>query len=88
LTVYADWCGPCKTIAPIYEGLSTKYSRAGLVTFAKVNTDDQKEIAQKYGITALAAPSFVDSSDGNSSPPWISRVAETYARDQVGGLCW
>jgi len=54
---YADWCGPCKTIAPVYEGLSTKYSRQNAVTFAKVNTDNQQAIAKKYNITAM--PTFV-----------------------------
>jgi len=54
---YADWCGPCKTIAPVYEGLSTKYSRQNLVTFTKVNTDQQKDIAQQYSITAM--PTFI-----------------------------
>lgn len=52
IEVYADWCGPCKTIAPIYEGLSTKYSRQNAVTFTKVNTDIQPAIAQQYNITA------------------------------------
>ncbi|KAE9966275.1 hypothetical protein EG328_009031 [Venturia inaequalis] len=51
------WCGPCKQIAPIYEGLSTKYSRPNAVTFAKVNTDSQQAIAQQYNITAM--PTFI-----------------------------
>jgi thiol-disulfide isomerase/thioredoxin len=51
-TVYADWCGPCKQIAPIYEQLSAQLSRPNRITFVKVNTDTQKEIASKYGITA------------------------------------
>ena len=49
---YADWCGPCKQIAPIYEQLSAQLSRPNHITFVKVNTDTQKEIASKYGITA------------------------------------
>ena len=50
--VYADWCGPCKAIAPIYEQLSTKYSKKDAITFAKVNVDQQQQIAQQYGVTA------------------------------------
>jgi thiol-disulfide isomerase/thioredoxin len=50
--VYADWCGPCKAIAPVYESLSTSLSRPNLITFAKVNTDTQREIAAKYTISA------------------------------------
>lgn len=61
-TVYADWCGPCKQIAPIYEQLSQGLSRQNVVTFVKVNTDQQKEIAQAYGVTAL--PTFIVFRDG------------------------
>lgn len=50
--VYADWCGPCKQIAPIYEQLSASLSRPNHITFVKVNVDTQKEIASKYSITA------------------------------------
>ncbi|MCJ1319195.1 hypothetical protein MMC15_004530 [Xylographa vitiligo] len=54
---YADWCGPCKQIAPMYEQLSAQLSRPSKVTFAKVNVDQQTEIAQTYGITAM--PTFM-----------------------------
>ncbi|QIW97137.1 hypothetical protein AMS68_002655 [Peltaster fructicola] len=54
---YADWCGPCKSIAPIYEALSTQLSRPNVITFTKVNVDHQKQIAQMYGITAM--PTFM-----------------------------
>lgn len=54
---YADWCGPCKAIAPVYEQLSSQLSRPGQITFTKVNTDNQKEIAQTYNITAM--PTFM-----------------------------
>ena len=51
-TVYADWCGPCKQVAPVYEQLASSLSRPNQITFSKVNTETQKEIASKYGITA------------------------------------
>jgi thiol-disulfide isomerase/thioredoxin len=51
-TVYADWCGPCKQISPIYEGLSAKHSKPKRVTFTKVNVDNQQAIAQQYGVRA------------------------------------
>ncbi|PMD12139.1 thioredoxin-like protein [Hyaloscypha hepaticicola] len=54
---YADWCGPCKAVAPTYESLSTKYSKPGRVTFTKVNVDNQQAIAQQYGVTAM--PTFL-----------------------------
>ena len=54
---WADWCGPCKAIAPVYEQLSTQLSRPNVITFTKVDTDRQKDIAQTYGITAM--PTFM-----------------------------
>ncbi|TVY85013.1 Thioredoxin [Lachnellula suecica] len=55
--VYADWCGPCKTISPTFESLSTKYSKPNRITFTKVNVDNQQEIAQKYEVRAM--PTFL-----------------------------
>ncbi|KAI4160485.1 MAG: hypothetical protein L6R39_000191, partial [Caloplaca ligustica] len=54
---YADWCGPCRAIAPIYEQLSAQLSRPHKITFAKVDTERQKDVAQTYGVTTL--PTFM-----------------------------
>ena len=48
---YADWCGPCRMVSPIIEQLSKEY--AGKVKFAKVNTDENPDIALKYGIMSI-----------------------------------
>ncbi|KAL2019809.1 hypothetical protein VTK56DRAFT_9160 [Thermocarpiscus australiensis] len=60
---YADWCGPCHQVSPIYEQLSAALSRPNLVTFVKVDTDKQKDIAQAYRVTAL--PTFIVFRNGN-----------------------
>ena len=49
---YADWCGPCKQISPIFEQLAAAESKPGKITFCKVNVDNQKEVAGTYGISA------------------------------------
>ncbi|KAF1344774.1 Allergen Fus c 2, partial [Delphinella strobiligena] len=54
---YADWCGPCKAIAPFYASLASKHSKPNSVTFTKINTDEQRSITQTHGITAM--PSFL-----------------------------
>ncbi|QSZ30130.1 hypothetical protein DSL72_004650 [Monilinia vaccinii-corymbosi] len=54
---YADWCGPCKAIAPTYESLATKHSKPNRVTFTKINVDHQQSIAQRYGVRAM--PTFL-----------------------------
>ncbi|KAK4187129.1 thioredoxin-like protein [Podospora australis] len=60
---WAEWCGPCKAIAPLYAKLSKSYSVPGQLAFAKVDVDASSEIAQKYGVTAM--PSFVFIVDGD-----------------------
>jgi thioredoxin 1 len=53
---YADWCPPCKMVSPILEKLSTEY--AGKVRFLKVNTDDDSELASKFGIMSIPTVMF------------------------------
>ena len=48
---WADWCAPCKMIAPIVEELAKEYD--GRVTFAKVDVDANKEVPIKYGIRSI-----------------------------------
>jgi thioredoxin 1 len=49
---YADWCGPCKTIAPHYNSLAEKETKAGKLQFCKVNVDACQDVARKYGVSA------------------------------------
>lgn len=53
---YADWCGPCKTIAPILEELDTEFED---VDFYKVNTEEQNELAATFGIQSIPSILFV-----------------------------
>src|SRR3989338_6985175 len=48
---WAEWCGPCKIIAPIFEKLSSEYK--GKLKFAKVNIEKNQDLAEKYGIRAI-----------------------------------
>ena len=54
---YADWCGPCRRLAPVLDELAAEY--AGKVVFYKVNVDDDREIAEAFGITSLPTIVFV-----------------------------
>lgn len=47
---YADWCGPCKMFAPIFEQASEKHP--GIV-FAKVNTEQEQELAGSFGVRSI-----------------------------------
>ena len=54
---YADWCGPCRRLAPVLDELADEY--AGKVYIYKVNVDKEKEIAEAFGITSLPTIVFV-----------------------------
>ena len=47
---YADWCGPCKMIAPVLEEIAHEQPE---ITIGKVNVDDCPELAIKYGVTSI-----------------------------------
>lgn len=52
---YADWCGPCKMVAPVLEDLSNEYE--GKIVVYKVNTDAEQELAGVFGIQSI--PTFL-----------------------------
>lgn len=54
---YADWCRPCKMIAPIMAELSAEYK--GKVRIYKVNTDEQRELAGLFNISSIPAVLYV-----------------------------
>ncbi len=54
---YADWCGPCRRLSPLLDELAAEYD--GKIYVYKVNVDDEKEIAEAFGITALPTIVFV-----------------------------
>ncbi|KAK4187348.1 thioredoxin-like protein [Podospora australis] len=54
---YADWCPPCRTIAPIFSGLADSYGTQGRLGFAKVNVTHLNELAGRYQVSAM--PTFV-----------------------------
>ena len=54
---YADWCGPCKMVAPIVEELSEEYE--GKVDFYKIDTEEQQELAAAFGIQSIPSLLFI-----------------------------
>lgn len=53
---YADWCGPCKMVAPILEELSKEYE--GKVNIYKVDTEAEQELSQVFGIRSIPSMLF------------------------------
>jgi thioredoxin 1 len=56
---WAEWCGPCKRFAPVFEQASEQYAD---ITFAKVDTEDQRELTARYGVRSI--PTLVIYRDG------------------------
>ncbi|MBL7971211.1 MAG: thioredoxin [Prolixibacteraceae bacterium] len=54
---YADWCGPCKMVAPVLEELQKEYG-SNLVIY-KVNTEDERELSAMFGIQSIPSLLFV-----------------------------
>lgn len=58
---YADWCGPCRTIAPIMQELSDEYK--GKVDVYKIDTEAEQELAGAFGIRSIPSVLFVPLND-------------------------
>ena len=50
LDFWADWCGPCKSFAPVFEQASEQHSD---IAFGKVDTEDQQQMAAAFGISSI-----------------------------------
>mgnify|MGYP001579316535 CR=1 FL=1 len=78
---YADWCGPCKIMAPAFEKASSKVKD---VKFAKLNVDGNQEIAMKYGVMSIPTTIVFkngvvkDMHTGALSETEIVKLAEKY----------
>jgi thioredoxin 1 len=54
---YADWCGPCRAVAPVLEELSKEY--AGKINIYQIDTDKEQELAAMFGIRSIPSILFV-----------------------------
>ena len=58
---YADWCAPCKMVAPILEELAKEYE--GKINIYKVNTEEEQELAYVFGIQSIPSLLFCPKDD-------------------------
>ena len=70
---WAEWCGPCKMIAPILEEVAKEYSDK--ITIGKLNVDQNAETAPKYGIRGI--PTLLLFKDGNVAATKVGALSKT-----------
>ena len=68
---WAEWCGPCKLMHPVFERMAKKYKQ---VTFARVNVDQNQPIAMRFGVQAI--PTFIMFKKGQEVDKMIGAVGE------------
>lgn len=56
IDLYADWCGPCRMLAPILAQLEGEYPE---VNFCKINVDEQPELAKEFNVSSIPMVAFV-----------------------------
>ncbi len=76
---WAEWCGPCKQLMPVLDRLADDY--AGRFALAKVNTDEQQELAGSVGVRSL--PTVALFKDGQVVDHFVGAVPETQVRQML-----
>jgi len=68
---WAEWCGPCRIMHPVFERLAKKYKK---IRFARVNVDNNQPIAQKFGVQSI--PTFIMFQNGQEAKRMMGAVGE------------
>ena len=76
---YAEWCGPCKVVAPIIDELSESMKD---VKFVKVNVDENQELAGKYSIFSI--PTFLIFKDGEVKNQFLGAHSKESFEEEIG----
>jgi len=76
---WAEWCGPCRRFAPVFEKMSDRHADA---TFAKVDTEAEPDLAGRYGVTSI--PTLVIYRDGIPVFGQPGAVPEQVLEDLLG----
>ncbi len=70
---WAEWCGPCKAVAPVLDEVAREYS--GKLKIAKLNVDENQEIPKKYGIRGI--PTLMLFKNGNIEATKVGALSKS-----------
>ena len=76
---YADWCGPCKMMAPVVEKLEKEL--AGKAKVCKINVDEAGDIASEYGVMSI--PTFIVFKQGKPTRTTVGVQSEDVLKDMI-----
>lgn len=76
---WAPWCGPCRMIAPVIDELSEEFD--GKANICKVNTDEQQDLAVKYGVRSV--PTILFMKDGEIVDQVIGAQSKQALADKI-----
>ena len=76
---WAEWCGPCKMIAPVLDEIATEF--AGKLTVAKLNIDDNPETPQHYGVRGI--PTLMIFKDGEVEATKVGALSKSQLVDFI-----
>ena len=79
---WAPWCGPCRMVAPIIDELSSEYD--GRANICKVNTDENQDIAIRFGIRSI--PTIMFFKDGQQVDMVIGAVSKDVFVEKINAL--
>lgn len=76
---YADWCGPCKMMAPVVEELANEYE--GKFKIGKLNVDDNPETAQKYRVMSI--PTMIILKNGQPVETVVGAIPKKSLQEKI-----
>ncbi|MDR1217934.1 MAG: thioredoxin [Oscillospiraceae bacterium] len=79
---WADWCGPCRMLAPIIEDLAQQY--ASKASFCKVDVDACGDLAERYGVANI--PTVILFRDGAETKRFIGVQPKTVFEEALAGI--
>ncbi len=78
---YANWCGPCQMLKPVFKKVSEEFSQ---IKFAKVNIEEEQGLAEEYGVRSI--PCLVIFKDGNEVERIVGYQNEDDLREKLDEL--